>query len=276
VFILTTAGLGGGLIAGLVGVGGGIVFAPVLFFFFQATGVPANIVAPMTIGTSLLCTLLASSMSAYQHHNKQSVVWPVALRVGATSTVALYVVVAFVTTESWYDRDAFQLVFGLVLAVVAIRMIFNRAQGQTNTDVASNGRAYSALSVSGIGSAAGFVAGLAGVGGGIVMVPAYHGVLRLSMRESIGTSSGAIVLISLAGVAGYVIAGWTTVSVPGAIGYVDATNGVLLALPGLLGARLGAHLAHRIPRTLLRIAFATLALGVALRLLYTGVATLLT
>jgi uncharacterized membrane protein YfcA len=271
VVILGAAGLAGGFIAGLVGVGGGIVFAPVLFFFFQALGVSAEVIAPMTVGTSLLCTLLASSMSAYQHHRQRTVRWPVALRVGASSTVALYLVVSFVTTEPWYDREAFELVFGLLLAGVALKMFLDRGSTHRNDSASNAPRPYTAVSVGAIGSGAGLIAGLAGVGGGIVMVPAYHSMLRMPMHESVGTSSGAIVLISFAGVAGYALLGGTTAPHPGMVGYVDLANGFLLALPGLVGARLGATFAHRMPMTLLRTTFATIAFVVAMRLLYSGI-----
>ncbi|MGA7304237.1 MAG: sulfite exporter TauE/SafE family protein [Rhodothermales bacterium] len=271
-FILLAAGVGGGFIAGLVGVGGGIVFAPVLFYFFQSTGMAPEVIAPMTVGTSLLCTLTASSMSAWQHHLKMSVLWSVAVRVGLLSAAALFLIVAFVTTQSWYDRFAFQLVFGALLLVVSIRMFTQNKRAGSDAegpDVAR--RRFSLLALGGIGSAAGTIAALAGVGGGIIMVPAYNQILRLPMRLSVGTSSGSIVLISIIGVVGYAVAGWTDGQAQTALGYVDLVHGLVLALPAIPGAQLGARVAHLVPRRLLQMAFALLAGLVAARMLITAV-----
>lgn len=271
--ILLVAGACGGFIAGLAGVGGGIVFAPVLFYFFQATGTAPAVLAPMTVGTSLLCTLAASSVSAWQHSRRTAVNWAIALRVGTLSAVALYVVVAFVTTKPWYDRFAFQLVFGGLLLVVAVRMFVDRRPDARRTAPAPlRAGQPSLLTLGGIGSAAGTIAGLAGVGGGIIMVPAYHQILRLPMRTSVGTSSGAIVVISLIGVAGYVVSGWSKVPTLGTFGFVDVSHGLLLALAAVPAARIGAGTAHRIPRSVLRIAFAAIAGLVACRMLFTALA----
>ena len=275
VVILLFSGLAGGFVAGLVGVGGGVVFAPVLFFFFQATGVAPEFLAPMTVGTSLLCTLIASSMSGWQHHLKGSVWWHVSIRVGCLSAAALYLVVAFVTTEPWYDRFAFQLVFGLLLLIVAVRMFFENGSGSDEAaGEAADSEHPSTMILGGIGSAAGTVAALAGVGGGVVMVPAFHQILRLPMRVSVGTSSGAIILISIIGVAVYAISGWTEVTGPWMLGYVDAAGGLILGIPGILGARSGARLAHRLPRKGLRGAFAVIALVVAVRMIVSAVSGL--
>ena len=272
VVILLFSGLTGGFVAGLVGVGGGIVFAPVLFFFFQATGVAPEFLAPMTVGTSLLCTLTASAMSGWQHHLKRSVRWDISIRVGFLSAAALYLVVSFVTTEPWYDRFAFQLVFGLLLLIVAIRMFFENGSGSDeNVEGAAVSEHPSTVILGAIGSAAGTVAALAGVGGGVVMVPAFHQILRLPMRVSVGTSSGAIILISTIGVTVYAISGWSEVTGPWMLGYVDIAGGTILGVPGILGARIGARLAHHLPRKALRGAFAVIALVVAGRMIVAAV-----
>src|SRR5690554_5382699 len=101
--LLLGIGLLGGLLAGLVGVGGGIVFAPVLFFYFQALGVPASVVTPPTLGTSLFCTLLASLSSAWFRYRRQAVVPAVALGAGLCSALAITLTTRYVTTQPWYN-----------------------------------------------------------------------------------------------------------------------------------------------------------------------------
>lgn len=272
VAILVVAGLCGGFIAGLVGVGGGIVFAPILLFYFQATGADPATVAPLTIGTSLLCTLMASSISARQHHLNGAVRWDVSLRVGLLSAAALYAIVEAVTTQDWYDRFAFQLVFGALLLLVSAQMTFSKnGDDGPGSQANSEGSPTSWLQLGGIGSAAGAIAALAGVGGGVLMVPAYHQILRLPIQISVGTSSASIVVISTVGVLTYALTGWSEVEGILTLGYVDVIHGLLLAVPAIPGARAGARLAHRIPRRGLRISFAVIAAVVAGRMLVSAI-----
>jgi uncharacterized membrane protein YfcA len=266
--ILAAAGVSGGFVAGLVGVGGGIIFAPVLFFFFQSTGVPDLVVAPLTIGTSLFCTTVASSVSAWQHSRKSAVMWPVAVRVGLLSFVVLFLVVRFVTTEPWFDKRAFEVVFATVLLVVSTRMGLLRADRTAGDSAAEGGnRSASPILLASIGSAAGAIAASAGVGGGVILVPSYHQFLRMKMTKAVGTSSGTIILISGLGVLTYGLSP-ADVSAFLTIGHVDLLHGLILAVPAMLTSSLGAMAAHRIDRVVLRRAFAFFAAIVALKMLF--------
>ena len=271
--LLVGAGLAGGFIAGLIGVGGGIVFAPVLFFYFQSAGVAAEVVTPLTLGSSLLCTLVAALVSAAFQHRARAVDIRVALAVGLFSAIAVQLTTHFVTTRPWYDGDVFQAVFGVILLVVAARMVRGgRAKrSQTSGKVSTPQRGWPWLA--GIGAGAGAVASAAGVGGGVVLVPAYAGLLHLPMRRAVGTSSATIVLIAFAGVVGYAVAGWgapTSGLAAGymTVGYVDVGRALVLAVPAVGTARLGVLAAHRVNTRVLRLAFAALAAFVAVRLLW--------
>ncbi|SHK62572.1 sulfite exporter TauE/SafE family protein [Rhodothermus profundi] len=269
--LLLGIGLLGGFLAGLVGVGGGIVFAPVLFFYFQAIGVPAAVVTPLTLGTSLFCTLLASLSSAWFQYRRQAVVPAVAVGAGLFSTLAIMLTTRYITTQPWYNGTAFRLVFGMVLFLVALRML--RSPRQTAAETERFQLRWPALA--GAGTVAGTVAAAAGVGGGIILVPLYHRLLGLTMHRAVGTSSATIVLISLGGILSYALS-MPAVS-PGvpALGHVDVLHGLLLAVPATFSARLGVQTAHRLRTTGLRRAFALLALFIAGRLLLQALQALL-
>lgn len=270
VFLLLGAGLAAGFVAGLIGVGGGIIFAPVLFFYFDATGVGADVIAPLTVGSSLLCTLVAALSSAWSQVRRESVLFRVAAVVGTSSAAAVFLMTRFVTTRPWYDAAVFQVLFSLVLLTVVARMVWHRtgeAHGNTSGPARAVARRSSWWVLGTTGTAAGVVASAVGVGGGVVLVPAYHNVLRLSIHRSVGTSSATIVLISLVGVLSYAVAGGGA-SVPAtAVGFVDAGHALLLAGPALLSARWGVGVAHRIDTRALRWSFAVVATVVAARLL---------
>ncbi|QXD17041.1 sulfite exporter TauE/SafE family protein [Rhodocaloribacter litoris] len=268
--LLFLAGLAAGFLGGLVGVGGGIIFAPVLLFYYRSAGVPPEVLAPLTIGTSLLCTFVVAVASAWFQHRRRAVEPRVALFAGLSSAAAVFAMTRFVTTQPWYDATVFQIVFSLLLLATVVQMIRPPRHGRVPPEAEgtpSRDRVpWPALF--GVGAAAGAVASAVGVGGGVVLVPAYHHLLRLPIHRAVGTSSATIPLIALLGVVGYAIAG-SDATVPGtALGYVDAGRALLLALPALFSARLGVWTAHRIDTRALRLSFAVVAVFVALRLLY--------
>ena len=192
--ILVAAGLSGGFVAGLFGVGGGIVFAPVLFFYYQQIGVSPEALAPLTIGSSLFCTMITAAASARVQYGKKAVVSRVAVIVGLFSAAIVLVMTRWITTRPWYDGEAFQIVFSIVLLALVVRMVV-RFESEPEKDVFDPQRLGGGM-LAGTGTAAGAIASAAGVGGGVVLVPAYNHFLRLPMHIATGTSSATIVFIS--------------------------------------------------------------------------------
>jgi len=267
--LLGIAGLGAGVLAGLVGVGGGVIFTPVLFGLYGILDVPSGIRTPLTVGTGLFCTGLAAGTSAVHHARRDAVDGRTALWVGLTSAAAVGVVSRFVVTRPWYDATLFQLLFAAVLLVVAGRMVRGESP---EMEAASEERTVPWEAWVGTGTAAGTVAAAVGVGGGVVLVPAYHRWFRLSMHRAVGTSSATIVLISVLSAVAYGVLGIGVAGRPGVgLGYVDIGTGLLLAGPAVAGAQIGTALAHRIDTQWLRWSFALLALIVAGRLVWGAV-----
>ena len=265
--ILLGAGLLAGFVAGLIGVGGGVIFAPVLFFYYQSTGIAADVIAPLTIGSSLFCTLLAAIASAWKQYDKDSVVTRVAVTVGIFSALAVFLTTRFATTQPWYDGRMFQVVFSIVLLTVVARMVTGSKISDERAEPARE-RNFGWPALAAAGTVAGTVSAAAGVGGGVVLVPAYNQLMRLPIRLATGTSSTTIVLISLAGVLNYSILGWAEVGQPGIVGYVDVVRGMVIAIPSLLTANIGVRVAHHMNQRTLRMTFASIAAVVAVRLLF--------
>ena len=268
ILILGVAGLAGGFIAGLLGVGGGIIFSPVLLFFYQATGVADELIVPMTAGSSLFCTFMAAASGTGSQVRlgmvRSRVVWiaGVFATVGVTGTTLL------VTTQSWYNKEVFGLVLAGILLLAVARMLRKRRNGDEPLAMRGEEDRVPVPALAVAGAAAGTVASAAGVGGGIVLVPVYNQLLRLRLKEAAATSMATIVLISLSGVAVYAFSGLGAGTPGTAVGYVDFGHAVWLAVPALFTARLGVRVAARVDVQAIRWGFAALATVVALRLIW--------
>ena len=267
---LAGAGVAAGILAGLVGVGGGVIFTPVLFAVYGALGVPEGVRTPLTVGTGLFCTGLAAGASALHHVRQGAVHIRMAMGVGLASAVSVGLVSTFVVTQPWYDASVFQLLFATVLLVVVWRMVRGPAAPSEPAEDEANGNARWGTWI-GTGMAAGTVASAVGVGGGVVLVPAYSRLLRLPFHRAVGTSSATILVISALSTTAYAGLGWGLTGRPLALGYVDVGTGLLLAGPAVIGAQGGAALAHRIETGWLRWSFAVLAVIVAGRLVWGAV-----
>ena len=267
--LLAGIGLVVGFVAGLLGIGGGILFGPVLLFYFGAVGIGEAAISKLTAGSSLFCTFVVGLASAWYRHRAGSLLPHVAWRVGLCAAVAVVLTTQFVTTQPWYDRTVFQVVLGTLLVVVAARMVRGGGGARSSATDETGRRHRSWPHLAGTGLGAGIISPAAGVGGGVVLVPAYHRLLRLPMERASGTSSGTIVLISLVGIASYAASGWGEPDLPStAVGYVDVGRAALLAGPSILGARAGVRASRHVQNRLLRWGFAVFALVVAGKMLY--------
>lgn len=269
-FLLLVAGAVGGFVAGLVGVGGGVIFGPVLFFTYQAAAIEDPILTPLTLGTSLLCTFAASASGAVAQREAGAIDTRTALVVGAFAAVAVVLIGRFVSTQPWYDKQEFQVVLGVVLVVVVVRMVFKKDRPDTLSTAGAR-RGVGRLAAT--GGVAGAIAALAGVGGGVVLVPALSSrFIRLPLKVAAGTSTTAITLITAVGVAAYTVLGLGEPVPAGALGYVDWRSAAALALPAIVTARFGVSTAHRIDVKHVRYSFAAFAAVVAARLLWNALA----
>ncbi|PSQ96412.1 MAG: sulfite exporter TauE/SafE family protein [Bacteroidetes bacterium SW_9_63_38] len=264
--LVGAAGLGAGVLAGLIGIGGGVIFTPMLFAVYGWMGVPDGVRTPLTVGTGLFCTGFAAGASARHHLRKGAVRTRMALGVGLASAAAVGAVSWVVGTQPWYDASVFQGFFAAVLLVVAVRMV-RGSSGDVEVEREDAQKSGWGAWL-GTGTAAGTVAAAVGVGGGVVLVPAYSRWLRLPFHRAVGTSSATILVISTMSVGAYGLLGAGLDGRPPlALGYVDVGTGLLLAGPAVIGAQGGAALAHRVSTRWLRRGFAALAVVVAGRLL---------
>ena len=250
-------GTAAGLLAGLLGVGGGIIVVPTLVWLFAEAGFVPDWIFHLAVGSSLAALIGTGIAAAYSHHRRGAVRWDLmrALAPWIVMGAGVGSAVAGLLDEVWLRRF-----FGFFLLFVGTRMLWRRSQ--------SDLRDLPGTLVMGlVGVLIGSVSALLGIGGATLTVPllARSG---LDVRHAIGTSSACGLPIALAGALGFVVVGWGREGLPpGSTGFVywPAVAGILLA--SVPAAPLGARLAHSLPLVVLKRIFAALVLMIGLKML---------
>ncbi|HBX65201.1 MAG TPA: sulfite exporter TauE/SafE family protein, partial [Balneolaceae bacterium] len=166
ILILLVIGLAAGILAGLMGIGGGIIFTPVLFFLFEAEGVQNPVI--WTVASGLFCTFVAAFGSTVRQYVQDNIFWQEGIKLGALGAVGVFLG-KLVITSPYYSRTEFVIFFSLMLLYAAF-MMFRR--GNDIDDEYKRKFAKLKLGETSVaGGLGGFVAALAGVGGGGIMVP---------------------------------------------------------------------------------------------------------
>lgn len=248
--IYLTLGAAAGVLAGLFGIGGGLVIVPVLAWVFGGQGMDGAIIMHLAIGTSLATIWITSVASIRAHHRRGAVQWPL-VRSLLPGVVAGALFGAYIA--DLLPTPGLKRLFGVFEILVALQMLF-----------VSGYRAHFSLpgriGLGGAGAIIGTVSALLGIGGGTLTVP-YLVWCRVTMLHAVATAAACGLPIAIAGGVGFLVAGWGRAELPDfATGYIYWPAFFGVALASSLTAALGARLAHALPTLVLRRLFAGLLL----------------
>jgi uncharacterized membrane protein YfcA len=252
-------GLVVGFVAGLLGVGGGLLIVPVLIVLLHAHALGIGIEPQLALGTSLASILFTSLSSVRAHHRHGAVEWPLVRRITPGILLGTLAGAMLAAQMSAWVLKLFFVVF-LFYASLQMWLDFKPAPhrglpGRTGTTWA--------------GGVIGMVSSWVGIGGGTLSVPfmLWHNV---PLHRAVATSAAIGFPIAAAGAVGYVLGGWHVDGRPaGSLGfvYLPALAGIVVG--SVLTAPLGARTAHRLPVRPLKRMFALLLMALALRMLWT-------
>jgi len=264
VALLLLVGAIAGFFAGLFGIGGGAVLVPVLYECFRVAGVPLEARMPLCIGTSL-AIIIPTAIRSYRSHLARGSVdrevlrrWAIPILVGVIggSLIARYA-----------PERVFKYVFVVVAWSAAARLLFGKDTWRFGNDLPKN----PLMAI--YGFIVGLLSTLMGIGGGVFsnLLMTFYG---RPIHQSIATSAGLAVLISLPGAIGYVYAGWPVherfpdvlaLQMPFALGYVSVIGALLVIPASLLVAPFGVRVAHAMSKRALEISFAIYLLTMGAR-----------
>ena len=258
--MLLCGGLVMGVLAGLLGIGGGGIMVPILYELFSAVGVDDAVLMHLCVGTSLAVIMPTSLRSFYSHRAKGAVDMDI------IRSMALPVVTGVVigTLVAHYANNTLLTAIWIGAAgMMSAKMFFGRESWLLGDAIPGNpARAFYGLFI-------GTISTLMSIGGGafVTMMMTLYG---RPIHQAVGTSSGFGPMIAVPGTIGFIWAGWGMAGLPpGSLGYVSLLSVAVIVPVSVLAAPLGVRMAHGFSRRRLEIFFATFLALVAARFLWT-------
>lgn len=258
---LAVLGLATGFLAGLLGIGGGMLLVPFLTYFIGQQGVEPGLAVKMAIATSMATIIFTSLSSVRAHHRRGAVRWDLVR--GLAPGILLGGLAASLGVFSLLRGSALAFVFAVFVGFSAVRML------RASQPAASRQMPGMAGQVA-AGSGIGFLSGLVGAGGGFVSVP-FMTWCNVPIHNAVATSAALGFPIAVVNVVGYAIAGQQEVHLPpAALGYIWLPALAAVALASVFTAPLGARAAHQLPVAQLKRVFATLLFALGAYMLWKG------
>jgi len=262
VVVLLCTGAVAGLLAGLLGVGGGIVIVPVLFHLFPFLGIEEAVRMHLAVGTSLATIIPTAIMSARSHHKKGAIDFDLLKSWGPMIFIGVLV-------GGFLGSLAKGWVLTLIFACVALLVAANMALKKENLHLAES------LPTGILRAILGFVIGgfsvVMGIGGGTLSVPlltAFH----YPIRRAVGTAAAIGFIIAVPGTVSFVLSGLGNPDLPpGSYGYLSLFGFFSIVPATMLIAPVGAKIAHSVNPSLLRKAFAVFLFVTSVRMFYSVV-----
>lgn len=256
--MMLLTGAVGGVIAGMLGVGGGIVIVPVLDLVLASLGVDSSVRMHVTVATSL-ATIIPTAISSSRAHEAKGAVdhaqlrrWGAAIFLGAIAGVLL---------ASHVTGDVLAAVFGIVALLVAIKMLLP-LEGKHIAETMPGGVVGQAIPF-----AIGGVSSMMGIGGGTLSVPVMT-LFNVPIHRAVGTAALFGLMISAPATVAFVVTGWNVPDLPpGSLGYVNLIGLAIIGPATFVTAPWGARIAHALSKRQLSILFGLFLTVVAVRML---------
>jgi len=261
IFLYLIIGAFAGVLAGMLGIGGGVIIVPALILIFSVENIIKSDLIPVVAVASSLASIIFTSLSAMLAQNKrQAVDWslfkqwaPIVIIGGFCS--------GFIAEQM--PSHIFKLGISIFLLIVSIIML---SQWMPKPDR----KLPAGFSRNVIGFMSGLGSGFAGIGGGNILVPLLV-FFNVQMQRAAATSSALGLPIASVGAIGYAIAGWNQGSIPDfSLGYIYLPAALSIASLSILTAPLGVKIAHKLPSSTLKRLFGFLLFIVASRMIVTS------
>ncbi len=243
-----------GFLAGLFGIGGGMIIVPALVYLFPLMNIPADAVMSLTLGTSFATIVITSFASTQRHYHLGNIQWTAVKFLAPSLMVTAYLTAGLV---SHVDRSLVLKLFAVIVAYLALQMFLSIKQTTSN-------KKLTPLSAIVGGIVIGTAASSAGIGGGGFTVP-FLSSRGVAIKQAIGSSAFCSMVLGLSGTISYIIHGQGVADLPAySLGYVYLPAVLGITLTSFFTAKLGAHWVSKLPVATLKRYFAGLLIIIAI------------
>ncbi|MET3494937.1 sulfite exporter TauE/SafE family protein [Variovorax boronicumulans] len=258
---LAALGLGTGFLAGLLGIGGGMLMVPFITIIMGHRGVASDLAVKMAIATSMATIIFTSVSSVRAHHKRGAVRWDIVKRLAPGIVIGS--LAGSLGVFALLKGTALAIFFALFVGFSATQMFLDKKPKPTRQMPGTGGQLAA-------GGAIGFVSGLVGAGGGFISVP-FMTWCNISIHNAVATSAALGFPIAVANVVGYAISGQSVQGLPdGSFGYIWLPALAVIAVCSVFTAPLGAKAAHTLPVKKLKRVFASILYVLAAYMLWKG------
>jgi len=258
---LILLGLATGFLAGLLGIGGGMIMVPFMTAILSSQGVASEVAIKMAIATSMATIVFTSVSSVRAHQKRGAIRWD--LVKGLAPGIVLGSIVASVGVFSVLKGSALALFFAVFVSFSATQMFLDKKPAPSRSIPGTAG-------LLGAGSVVGFLSGLVGAGGGFISVP-FMTWCNVAIHNAVATSAALGFPIALANALGYAVSGLGLTHLPPySLGYIWLPGLVVIASCSVMTAPVGAAAAHKLPVKRLKRIFASILFLLAGYMFYRG------
>ena len=260
---LLLLGVGTGFMAGLLGIGGGMIMVPFLTYFLSQQGVDPGLAVKMAIATSMATIIFTSVSSVRAHHKRGAVRWDIVRRLAPGIVIGS--LIGSMGVFSVLKGSYLAIGFGLFVAFSATQMFLDRKPAPTRQMPGTGGQLAA-------GGFIGLLSGLVGAGGGFISVP-FMAWCNVAIHNAVATSAALGFPIAVTNVLGYIVAGLGLQGAPeNSLGYLWLPALIIIAAASVLTAPLGARAAHNLPVKRLKRVFAMMLYVLAAYMFWKGLA----
>ena len=259
---LIITGITAGTASGLFGVGGGFLMTPVQYWLYTSGGIDSTLATRLAFGTSLAVIVPTLISGTLAHHKRGAVNWQAAVPMGCA---AIFGGLFGGTLAAHLPGQVLRVIFALLIIATAVRMVWH-IRACTVCEPCGSTVLYLVL-----GFLIGVVSGLAGIGGGILLVPVLVILLGYPMHTAVGTSSACLIFSSTGAVAAYAVHGMGVAGLPPwSVGYVNLVTFGILAITTIPFALVGVRFAHGCSGQKLQVLFALVLILIGGMMLVSG------
>lgn len=269
----------GGFLAGLLGVGGGMLFIPVITAYLQQYNISSAEMVKFTLANSIALVFMSGISGTVRQISMGNWQWKQSLAIGIPGAISNFFITRAIQQGNWYQKEIFQTVFLGFLVLSILNMIFGKSKSATTSNINDHITGKGDPEVPYhfslrkdwpsmlVGVLAGAIVSLSGLGGGIIMVPLFLIILKKPMHSATALSLSIVPILSIAALVKYISIAPTHQVSPYQTGYLLW----IMLIPMLLGviffSSLGQKIAAKVPVLWLRIIFALLSTFILIKTL---------